>query len=449
MKNKIHLAERRAVPGLIGIAGPSGSGKTFSALLLASGLCPEGKRVGLLDTEKGRGEHYADNPIIKAHYPNGYDALQLDEPYSPDRYFEALDGFAQKGNYGVVIIDSASHEWEGFGGCQDIAENNKLGGLPNWQLAKKEHKRFMRKALTLPFHVIFCLRAQEKTAINESYQNGKKKMVFQDLGWQPVQEKNFKYEMLIACMLDSVSQFPIVDSDFHKVPDDLKVLFQGGRHITKQDGLNLKGWIEGGKKVDTELRTLEADFKSASNDGMAGLKSFWDGLNNTQKKKLEPIKDECKKIAAEADRQASESGNDEYSHEPRSVAKPEVKPNEVKNEEVSKPKKTRQEKKIIKEDPEPPKTEVLASDTPTPEASKPVEKKAEPKPDPIPEPVPEPVVEEDDVPPMEDEGTQNAMEIAQALQAEQEEDEIPPQEVEPENPAPAVEEEDDDELDLL
>jgi len=155
MKNQIHKAERRAVPGIIGIAGPSGSGKTFSALLMAAGLCPEGKRIGLIDTEKGRGEHYADNPTIKANLPEGYDVLQLDEPYSPSRYYEAIDAFAQKGNYGVVVIDSATHEWDGFGGCQDIAETNKLGGTPNWAMAKKEHKRFMRKALLSPFTVIF------------------------------------------------------------------------------------------------------------------------------------------------------------------------------------------------------------------------------------------------------------------------------------------------------
>jgi hypothetical protein len=159
--HKIHKAERRAVPGLIGIAGPSSSGKTLSALLLAAGLCPEGKRIGFIDTEKGRGEHYADNPLVLQNLPKGYYVKQLDEPFSPSRYVDVLEEFRAEGDFGVVIIDSATHEWEGFGGCADIAENNKLGGAPNWALAKKEHKRFMQKALTMPFHVIFCLRARE------------------------------------------------------------------------------------------------------------------------------------------------------------------------------------------------------------------------------------------------------------------------------------------------
>lgn len=428
MKNLIHKAERRAVPGLIGIAGPSGSGKTFSALLLAAGLCPEGKRIGLIDTEKGRGEHYADNPTIKANLPDGYDVLQIDEPYSPDRYYKAVEAFGEKGNYGVVIIDSATHEWEGFGGCQDIAENNKLGGTPNWAMAKKEHKRFMRKALTMPFTTIFCLRAQEKTLVQKI--GGK--MVFTDLGMQPVQEKNFKYEMLIACMLDPVTKFPIQDSDFHKVPDDLRGLFQGGRFITKQDGEHLRSWISGGKEIDGELRSLEGDFRSASNDGLKALQSYWKGLNKAQQKKLEAIKEECKEIAAEADRQASEAaGEEDNPIEAKPLDKAPVKPQEKAVEKAPEQKKAEPKKESPKADTKP--------TTPNPKAEAPKREPEQIQPAPIPaaekprvqaESTPEPVeqvveAQEEDLIPLEedDEATANAKEIAAALSIEDEEDE--------------------------
>jgi len=65
----------------------------------------------------------------------------------------------------VLVVDSSSHEWEGIGGCCDIAENNKLRGMPNWALAKKEHKKFLNRALLSSMHIIFCLRAREKTKI--------------------------------------------------------------------------------------------------------------------------------------------------------------------------------------------------------------------------------------------------------------------------------------------
>lgn len=451
MKDLIHLAERKAVPGIIALAGPSGSGKTFSALLLAAGLCREGKRVGLIDTEKGRGEHYADNHVIKAHYPKGYDALQLDEPYSPARYYEALAAFEGKNIYDVIIIDSATHEWEGFGGCADIAENNKLGGTANWAMAKKEHKRFMRKALTMAPTVIFCIRAQEKTAVNKV--GGK--MVFTDLGMQPVQEKNFKFEMLIACMLDPYTKFPVVDSDFHKVPDDLRELFQAGRYVTREDGAKLRKWIDGGKVVDTALRSLEGDFRVASNNGLEGLQKFWKTLTPAQQKLLEPIKEDCKIIAAEADRQAKET-SDEEPAERRGVQKSLIKPTEEKDEKTPGPITAGEAKSAPEKDTKPApgggkvtpignrgsgeQQELAAKSTAKPFPAKPpVQAQSKPAPiasAPKKEPEKEAMPEEDDIPPIEmDEAQQNAMAIADALTEEEEAD------------APVVQE--DEEIELL
>lgn len=436
----IHKAERRAVPALIGIAGPSSSGKTFSALLLAAGLCPKGKRIGFIDTEKGRGEHYADNPTIMANLPDGYYVEQLNEPYSPSRYYDVLEEFRKAGDFGVVVIDSATHEWEGFGGCADIADNNKLGGTPNWAMAKKEHKRFMRKALTMPFHVIFCLRAQSKTEVTKMYKDGKEKMVFNDLGMQPVQEKNFKYEMLIACMLDPVTKFPIGDSDFHKVPDDLRDLFQSGRYITKVDGQRLAKWIGGGKEINVDLRVLNGEFRTASNDGMQQLQNYWNGLTKAQQKLLESIKEECKQIAIEADRQARESVPQE-SVEKREFQKPAITPTEVKDEKRPEPDKKGPEKPIAPKDPEPATGSAKAPAGPAAEpvkqpepAPRPAPKEENPKPAVPAEPKPARAVpaakeeqpaqianQEDDIPPLEkDEAHQNAQEIADALTEDEE-----------------------------
>lgn len=425
MKDQIHKAERRAVPGLIALAGPSSSGKTFSALLLAAGICPKGKRIGFIDTEIGRGEHYADDEEIIASLPEGYDVLQLDEPHSPDRYYKAISSFAEKGNYGVVIVDSVSHEWEGFGGCQDIAESNKLGGAPNWAMAKKEHKRFMRKGLTSPFTVIFCIRAQEKTEVVKV--GGK--TTFRDLGMQPVQEKNFKFEMLIACMLDPYTKFPMIESSFHKVPRALNGLFQPGRYITKQDGILLGKWIAGGKEIDTGLRSLQSDFKTASNNGLAALKEFWGKLTPAQQKTLESIKEECKEIASEADRQASETAADNEPVEKKKLEEPLIKPTDDKNEKAPTP------------SPKPAVAAVKdkAANPPVGNTSNPVPKAETPKLAVVatpkqevaaaPEKEPDLLPEEDLIPQSEpDEANQNAQEIAAALMAE--EDEFIPEEEE-------------------
>src|SRR5580700_10220292 len=133
-------AVRKAVPLLMSLSGTSGSGKTFSALLLAAGLAGPTGKVGMLDTENGRGSLYADSPGIVQAFPNGFSITQMDAPFPPKRYVEAINA-AERAGINVLVIDSGTHEWEGVGGCQDIAETKKLKGMPNWALAKMEHKK--------------------------------------------------------------------------------------------------------------------------------------------------------------------------------------------------------------------------------------------------------------------------------------------------------------------
>ena len=154
-------AVRKSVPLLISIAGTSGSGKTYSALLMAAGLAGPKGRVGFLDTENGRGSMYADSPGIIEALPAGYEIMELDAPFTPQRYTEAIEA-AEKSGINVLVVDSATHEWEGIGGCAEMAENNKLGGQPNWAMAKRAHKRFVNRALASSMHIIFCLRARDK-----------------------------------------------------------------------------------------------------------------------------------------------------------------------------------------------------------------------------------------------------------------------------------------------
>ncbi len=294
----IKNAQREQVPQVISLAGPSGSGKTVSALLLAAGIANGGK-VGFIDTENKRSSFYLDNSLVKKALPQGWDPLYLTAPFSPDRYTQALDAFEKAGDYKVVIVDSMTHEWEGFGGCTDIAENNKMGGTPNWAMAKLAHKRMMNKLLARPFTIIFCLRAREKVEMTKV--GGK--TVVKPMGMQPIQEKNFKFEMLVACMLDEKTQFPVETNDFHKIPEQLIGIFQGGRHITVQDGERIRQWIDGGKPIDMTSETLKRDIRDAAHDGTKILLTYWDTLTPEQKKAMESYKNECKLIAAEVDAQ--------------------------------------------------------------------------------------------------------------------------------------------------
>src|SRR5271170_5818133 len=148
-------AKREACPQLLMLASVTGGGKTFSALLLARGLAGPKGRVAFIDTENGRGQMYADSPSIVAAYkdhPNGiYDYLRMDPPFPPSRYIEYIEA-SERSSATVLVVDSGSHEWEGTGGCCEIAEKAK--GM--WNGAKIEHKKLVNHVLTSRLHFIFC-----------------------------------------------------------------------------------------------------------------------------------------------------------------------------------------------------------------------------------------------------------------------------------------------------
>lgn len=292
-------AQRKNIPALIAIAGTTGSGKTYSALLVAAGLVGSGK-VAFIDTEMGRGAMYADDAGIMKNLPQGYDILELTPPYSPARYLEAINA-AVAGGYQAIVIDSVSHEFEGEGGISDMAENNKMGGVPNWALAKKEHKKFINKLLTMPVHIICCLRAREKTK-PEKGPDGKIRFV--EKGVLPIQEKNFMFEMTFSCLLDPVTHFPV----FQKNP----IRLSDNKLIGRDMGDAIKAWSEGGATIDLKARELKGKLAATAQDGMAALETAFKALDNPSKLAAKEFMDELKKIATEADnRPKDEPGREE------------------------------------------------------------------------------------------------------------------------------------------
>lgn len=293
-------AKRKAVPMLVSLAGVSGSGKTYSALLLAAGLAGKGGSVGFLDTENGRGSMYADSPGIMAALPNGYEIAEMREPFTPARYTEAVEAFEAHGCK-VLVIDSMTHEWEGYGGCSDIAENNKLMGMPNWAKAKMEHKRMMNALLASSMHLIFCLRAREKTAIIKD-SNGKEQFV--PKGLQPVQEKNFVFEMTLSLLLEEGTHRPVIT----KCPEPLLTLFAGEQPlVTKEMGVKLRAWAEGGAPTQEDPAALASQALAYAEQGTAAYEGFWGTLTAKQKKLLLPKHDENKELARMADDRQQEA----------------------------------------------------------------------------------------------------------------------------------------------
>jgi hypothetical protein len=243
---------------VIGLAGQSGSGKTYSAIQLAYGLAGGvGEKVGFLDTENRRGSLYAD--IVNDPFLIG----DLYAPFSPQRYIDAILEF-QKAGVEVLVIDSVSHEWEGTGGCEEIASasNHKSIG---WANAKSQHKRFMNTLLQSDMHIIACIRAREKIDFSDPKNP-------RPLGVQPICEKNFMFEMTASLMMWDNGRA----QDVMKCPSDLvPILGRQKGYITQEDGKALREWIAGGNRLDDGVERHRNSLQSVTQQGLAVLEAAW------------------------------------------------------------------------------------------------------------------------------------------------------------------------------
>jgi len=285
-------AVRRAVPLIISIAGPSGSGKTLGALLMAAGLASPGGRVAMIDTENMRGTLYADDPLLMKALPDGFGHYPLDAEYSPARYLEKIKE-VERDDVSVCVIDSFTHEWEGLGGCCEIAEKFKLKGMPNWMKGKLEHKKLMNHLLSTNMHLIFCLRARDKVKMAKV--NGKEEVI--QVGIQPVTEKNFVFEMLLSLQVDEKTHL----SSPIKVPAMLSGFFPpAGVLLSKEHGQRIREWNEGGQQADP-AEPLRKRARFAAESGVAAYREFWGSLTAAQRKSIETSHADNKAVAEEAD----------------------------------------------------------------------------------------------------------------------------------------------------
>ena len=178
----------------LAISGPSGAGKTYTALALATHLT-DNKPIALVDTEHGSASKYADL--------FSFDVLNLDPPYHPDRYLEAIKEAAKAG-YGVIILDSLSHAWNGTGGLLEIVDDiAKRNRNPNtfaaWKDATPIQNRFIDGLISANIHVIATMRSKQEYILQEA-DNGKK--VPKKVGMAPVQRDGFEYEFDVFMEMD-------------------------------------------------------------------------------------------------------------------------------------------------------------------------------------------------------------------------------------------------------
>ena len=233
---EIRKAVRKKAKLRLGIAAPSGAGKTYSSLLLAFGL---GQKIGLIDTEQGSGDLYADL--------GDYDIIQIEAPYTIDKYLQAIKAFEQA-NYDVIIIDSLSHAWAGDGGLLDkqgkIADSGKGNGYTAWRSITPEHNALVNAMLASSCHIIATMRSKQEYVlqVNDNGKQAPKKV-----GMAPIQRDGMEYEFTVMFDID-------INHNATATKDRTR-LFDGNIFkITSQTGEQLLEWLNDG--VPKEMAEL-------------------------------------------------------------------------------------------------------------------------------------------------------------------------------------------------
>lgn len=232
-------AKREKIWVKILLGGASGSGKTYSALRLATGLASQyDGKVATIDTENGRIKYYADE--------FDFDDMQLEEPYTPEKYMEAIDVAIDNG-YKVLVIDSTTHEWKYINDIHDKMPGNSF---TNWGKVKPRHNAFMEKLLQSSIHLIVTTRGKDEYTLEDK--NGKQVPKKVGLGMQ--QEKDIEYNYTATFNIAQETHVAEVMKDnTHLFEDRYEVL-------TEKDGKRLYDWANSGEtvikqtKVDSETK---------------------------------------------------------------------------------------------------------------------------------------------------------------------------------------------------
>jgi hypothetical protein len=241
-------AIRENIGLVIGVVGPSGGGKTLSAFRLAAGIAGS-KPFAVIDTEAGRGKHYADRFV--------FDHADLKPPFRPDAYAEAIKA-ADDAGYPVIVVDSCSHEHAGEGGLLDWHEEelDRMAGndwkkretcaMAAWVRPKMSHKAWVQRLLQVRAHLILAFRAEQKVEMMRGA-NGKMEIVpkriasgFSD--WIPVAEKNILYELTASFLL--TPDRPGIPQPI-KLQDQVRHLFPTTHPIDENAGKQLAAWAAG------------------------------------------------------------------------------------------------------------------------------------------------------------------------------------------------------------
>lgn len=272
---QVQKARRAQSKLLIGIQGATGSGKTHSALVIAQGMVNairekqgadyKGKGICVIDSESYRSTYYADLLLDGAEEPISFDIINLEEPYSPERYIESIR-YAEDGGYDVIIIDSISHEWNGTGGILEtvtlLGQAKDSGGtFATWGKVTPRHNAFV-EALTSPrAHIIVTMRTKALWVVEK---DGSGRHKPRKIGTEPQQREGLEYELAVLLELNSDHLATVANDRTRRLGEAFTPSASTGRVLVE--------WHLDG--VDPEqIASLQKEIREASNEA-GGWKSL-------------------------------------------------------------------------------------------------------------------------------------------------------------------------------
>jgi len=197
-------------------------------------------KVGVIDTENGSADLYS--------HLGDFSVYELEPPFTPERYIEAIEAFEQSG-IEVLIIDSVTHEWDGKGGLLEanerVAQTKFKGNTWSaWSVTTPRHQNFIEAITHSKLHIITTARSKTDTV----QVDGKIKK----LGMKDIQREGFEYELTLAFN---------IDRDFHlaTASKDRTGLFidREAFEISEKTGEEIAEWNKSGAKAPTPQELLE------------------------------------------------------------------------------------------------------------------------------------------------------------------------------------------------
>jgi hypothetical protein len=245
---KFEKATRKKAKLRLALTGPSGSGKTYSALLVAKGI---GGKIAFIDTEKGSASLYSDIA--------DFDVLELDPPFSPERFIEAIKS-AEDAGYETLVLDSITHEWGGVGGCLELVDKiakakYRGNSWSAWSEINPRHRLFLDAILRSPMHIIATMRSKTETAQVE--ENGRKKVA--KLGMKSEQRDGVEYEFTTVLDISHETHHAIASKDRTKLFSNSDPVV-----LSEETGKALLNWLDSGvNPLEESLKQFVSDAEQA------------------------------------------------------------------------------------------------------------------------------------------------------------------------------------------